>query len=273
MPARIKELLASGKLVRIFNLGQHVSPKLVEMVAIHGGFDAFWLDHEHGGMTLEATEHTARAIRAAGLDSFVRMAPTDYATMMRFLEVGVGGIMAATIRTAAEAEQVVRWVKFAPRGHRGMNGANVDGRYGTIPMAEYAERANRETFVSVQIETAEAVENIDAIAAVADVDLLFVGPADLSQSLGVTGQFTHPRCLEAIDRIAAACRNAGKTWGIVPIGPEYAQRMVERGCRMFVIGSDVGAFHRGIEASKGLYPSFFPPGDAPPDAPATYAGR
>jgi 2-dehydro-3-deoxyglucarate aldolase/4-hydroxy-2-oxoheptanedioate aldolase len=100
-----------------------------------------------------------------------------------------------------------------------------------------------------------------------------VGPADLSQFLGVPGEFMHPRCLEAIDRVAAACKRTGKAWGIVPVGLEYAQHMVDRGCQMFVVGSDVGSFHRGIEASKNVYPLFFPHDHAPPDARSLYAGR
>ena len=118
MGARIKGMLAAGKLVRVFSMGQLAGPKLVELAALQGGFDAFWLDHEHSGISLEAVENTARAVRAAGLDSFVRMAATDYASLMRFLEVGTGGIMAAQVETPDEAERIVRWAKFA-RGAAG----------------------------------------------------------------------------------------------------------------------------------------------------------
>src|ERR1700737_1509133 len=112
MAGRLKQCLAGGRPARVFNRGEKISPKMGEIVALNGGFEAFWLDHEHAGISLEAVEQTARAVRAAGLDSFVRLAATDYATVMRFLEVGAGGILAATVRTPNEAEQIVRWVKF-----------------------------------------------------------------------------------------------------------------------------------------------------------------
>lgn len=266
MVTRIKSLLAEGQVVRVFSLGALIDPKVVEMVALRGGFDAFWIDHEHGGHSLGAVENSARAVRAAGLDSFVRMAPTDYATMMRFLEVGAGGIMAAQVRTAEEAEQVVGWVKFAPRGRRGLAGGNIDGDFGMIPLAEYTARCNRETFVAIQIENAESLDHLDAIARVPDVDLLFVGPADLSQSLGITGQFDHPRLLAAFEKVSAACASAGVAWGTVALGPESARWMVERGCRLFEVASSVGAIHQGLQAVKARYPDFFPPDREPAPA-------
>ena len=95
------------------------------------------------------------------------------------------------------------------------------------------------------------------IAAVPDVDLLFVGPADISQVLGVPGDFENPKCLATIEGIARACADAGKPWGIVPRGLEYAERMRGWGCRMFVFGFDIHAVHAGVRASKERYASFF----------------
>ena len=216
MPSGIKRLLGEGKLVRVFSTGQLLGPKLVEMVALRGGFDAFWLDHEHAGVTLEAVEQAVRAVRAAGLDSFVRMAVTDYASVMRFLEVGAGGIMAAHVRTAEEAERVVGFVKFPPRGRRGLNGSNRDGDFGMIPHAEYVAKCNRESFVAIQIENAEGLADVEAIARVPDVDLLFIGPADLSSSLGIVGQYDHPNFRAAMDRIIAVAGAEGLPWAPCP---------------------------------------------------------
>ena len=124
--------------------------------------------------------------------------------------------MVSMVHGPDDAEQAVRWAKFWPRGERGINGGNRDGRFGLTPLAEYAARANAETFVGIQIETAGAIASVAEIAAVPDVDLLFVGPADISQVLGVPGDFENPKCLDAIERIARACAEAGKPWGIVP---------------------------------------------------------
>jgi 2-dehydro-3-deoxyglucarate aldolase/4-hydroxy-2-oxoheptanedioate aldolase len=250
---RIKELLAAGRTVRMFGLGQLCSPKLVEVVGEHGGFDALWLDHEHGGLTMKDIELATLAARAYDLDSFVRMPGTDYASAMRALEAGAGGIMISMIRSAAEAEQAVRWAKFAPRGDRGLNGSNRDGRFGLDPLPEYIARANAQTFVGVQIETAGAIAAISEIAAVPDLDLLFVGPVDISQVMGVPGQFEHSRCLETIEAIAQTCARAGKPWGIVPWGPEYAERMASWGCRLFVYAFDMRVMHTGIRATIDRY--------------------
>lgn len=250
MPSVIKRLLEKGELVRVFSTGQLMGPKLVELAALRGGFDAFWLDHEHTGVTLQGVEQTVRAIRAAGLDSFVRLAATDYATVMRFLEVGAGGIMAAHVRSADEAERVVGFVKFPPRGRRGLNGSNRDGDFGTIPFAEYVAKCNRETFIAIQIENADALADIEAIARVPDVDLLFIGPADLSSSLGIVGQYDHPTFRAAMDRIISVADAAKMPWGTVPIGLDYTRELLRRGCRMLELGSDIGTIRLGLEASR-----------------------
>lgn len=257
---RIKELLAQGEVVRLFGVGQLVSPKLIEIVGEHGGFDGLWLDQEHAGLTMKEIEWATLAARAHGMDHFVRLPATDYAAIMRPLEAGAGGVMVSMVRSAAEAEQAVRWAKFWPRGERGLNGGNRDGRFGLTPIPDYVARANAETFVGIQIETAGALASAAEIARVPDVDLLFVGPADISQVLGVPGDFENPRCLEAIEGIARACAEAGKPWGIVPRGPEYAARMRGWGCRMFVLGFDIHAVHAGIRAAKQRYAAFYPEG-------------
>jgi 2-dehydro-3-deoxyglucarate aldolase/4-hydroxy-2-oxoheptanedioate aldolase len=257
MGSRIKEVLGRDGIVRVFGMGQLCSTKLIEVVALAGGYDAIWLDQEHSGLTVRDIELASLACRAHGLDSFVRVAPTDYATVMQPMEAGAGGVMAAQIRTASEAEQFVRWAKFYPRGLRGMTGAGVDGKFSVMPQDEYAEQANRDTFVAIQIETVEAVENVSAIAAVKDVDLLFVGPSDLAQALGLTGQFDHPRCYETIERIAGACQAAGKPWGIIGRNSAYSARWVDRGCKFLVLGADVILAQRGIAAIKQSFGEFF----------------
>jgi 2-dehydro-3-deoxyglucarate aldolase/4-hydroxy-2-oxoheptanedioate aldolase len=241
----------------MFGVGQLLSPKLIEIVGEHGEFDALWIDVEHAGLTMKDVEIATMAARAYGMDHFVRLPATDYASIMRPLEAGAGGVMVSMVRGPEDAEQAVRWAKFWPRGERGMNGGNRDGRFGLMPISEYAPKANAETFVGIQIETSGAIDSVAEIAAVPDVDLLFVGPADLSQVMGVPGDFENPKCLNAIQRIARACEAAGKPWGIVPRGTEYAERMRGWGCRMFVLGFDIHVMHAGIRAAKERYSGFF----------------
>jgi len=255
---RIKQMLNEGKVVRAFGLGQLLSPKLIEILGEHGEFDALWLDFEHAGLTMKDIELATMAARSYGMDHFVRLPATDYATVMRPLEAGAGGVMISMVGSPAEAEQAVRWAKFWPRGERGLNGGNRDGRYGLTPLAEYTAQANASIFIGIQIETAGALASVAEIAAIPDVDLLFVGPSDLSQVLGVTGDFENPKCLSAIENIARACADAKKPWGVVPRGPEYAARMRSWGCQMFVLGADIRAMHEGIRLVKERYAPFFP---------------
>jgi 2-dehydro-3-deoxyglucarate aldolase/4-hydroxy-2-oxoheptanedioate aldolase len=257
MGAQLKALLRQDRVLRVFAFGQFCSGKLVELVGWHGGFDAVWLDQEHAGLTVAQLEEATRAARACGLDSFVRLAPTDYATVMRALEAGAGGVMAAMVRSARQAEEVVAWSKFHPRGLRGVNGTGVDGRYGSTPAPEYFARANAETVVGVQIECAEAVEQVEVIASVADLDFLFIGPADLSQSLGVPAQWEHPRLWQAIEKVAHAASARRLPWGILPLGLAHARRCVELGCRILSIGVDAWAFQKGVGSYKNDYAEFF----------------
>jgi 2-keto-3-deoxy-L-rhamnonate aldolase RhmA len=254
---RIKQLLAGGKVVRVFGAGQLLSPKLIEIVGEHSEFDALWLDAEHAGIGMKDVELATMAARAYNMDHFVRLPATDYSAVMRPLEAGANGLMVSMVRSAEDAERAVRWAKFWPRGERGLNGGNRDGRFGLTPAAEYTAAANASTFIGIQIETASALEAAAEIAAVPDVDLLFVGPADLSQVLGVPGDFENPRCLEAIERIARTCADAKKPWGIVPRGSDYATRMRAWGCQMFVFGLDIHVVHAGIRAAKDRYAPFF----------------
>jgi 2-dehydro-3-deoxyglucarate aldolase/4-hydroxy-2-oxoheptanedioate aldolase len=257
MGARLKELLSQGKLVRVFCLGQLCSAKLLEMVGLLGGYDAVWLDQEHGSLTLEQIEQATRAARACGLETFVRLAPTDYAAVMRPLEAGAGGIMAAQVRSARQTEEIVRWAKFYPRGIRGINNTGIDGRYGAMPLADYLRQSNANTFIAIQIEHADAVGDVEQIAAVKEVDVLFVGPADLSQSMGLPGEWDHPHIWQAVQRVAQAARNCGIHWAILPPTLAYAQRCVELGCRMLSLGIDVWAVQRGLKAFQMEYGEFF----------------
>src|SRR5438105_3338448 len=250
---KLKSLLQQGKLVKVFGLGQLCHPKVVEIIGLHGGYDAVWLDQEHAGLSIEQIEHASRAARGTGLDSFVRLAPTDYATVMRPLEAGAGGVMAAQVRDARQAREVVHWAKFHPLGLRGVNGTGVDGAYGALPVSDYFEKANAETFVAIQIEHIDAVRDVEAIAAIPGIDVLFIGPADLGQSMGLVGQWDHADVWQAIERVARATRESEIAWAILPRDPAYARRCVDLGCRMLSIGLDVWSVQRGLASFLAEY--------------------
>jgi 4-hydroxy-2-oxoheptanedioate aldolase len=257
MPGFFKDLLATDKLIRVFCTGRLVHPISIQLFGLAGGYDGFWLDAEHAGISTDQITMAALVGRACGLGGFVRMPVTNYAAVTQALESGVDGVMAAQVVSAAEAEKFVSWAKFAPRGVRGVNTQGADAHFTHKTPLELAHDANRDHFVAIQIETLSAVEEADQIAAIDGVDLLFVGPSDLSQALGVLGQPDHETVWAAIDRVAAACRRHGKAWGIVPAGPAYADRCAEKGCRMITFGSDVAAMRLGVQALKTMYASRF----------------
>lgn len=254
---RMKEKMARGELVRVFAAGRLMHHNLIQMLGQSGLFDGVWLDHEHTGCSMEQLEVAALAARSSGLESFVRIAPTDYAVITRCLEAGGGGVMAAQVFSAAQTEQIVQWARFAPRGCRGLNTGGFDGRFAALSPKEFTDKATREAFVAIQIETKQSVEEVEAIAAIDGVDLLFIGPSDLSQAYGVTGDFFHKDCLAAIDRVAAACRQHHKPWGAVTPNPEHAAMLVEKGCQMLSPTNDVKIIHAGLAAMKKQFEALF----------------
>ncbi|QDU95911.1 HpcH/HpaI aldolase family protein [Lignipirellula cremea] len=252
-----KELLASDELIRVFALARIPHPIIVEHYALIGGYHGFWIDQEHGGTTTQETIVLSMAARANGMDSFVRVAPEGYWAVSHALESGAGGVMGAQIQSAEHAEEFVSWTKFAPRGKRGFNTSGRDAQYTHKPAAQFAVDANRDSFVSIQIETLGSLNEVDAIAAIDGVDLLFVGPADMSQSLGCVGQYEHAKVWEAIDAVAAACHKHGKHWGTLPASAEFAQKSLDRGCRMLTLGNEMLAMRRGLQAVKDTFAQCF----------------
>jgi 4-hydroxy-2-oxoheptanedioate aldolase len=253
----LKQKLASGQRVNVFAVSRLYHPNMIEMFAIQGGFDGFWIDAEHASFSANDIEVAAAYARSVDLDCFVRIPPNDYSLVTRCIESGAEGVMAAMITSAAQAEEFVQWSKFAPRGKRGLNAGCHNGSFGTRPVAEFCADANERSFVAIQIETLQALEECDQIAAIEGVDLLFIGPSDLSQALGATGDFMHEDCIAAIKKVAAACEKHGKTFGAVTTTPEHAHMLAEFGCKMISPTNDIRTFNAGIKAVKESFKEFF----------------
>jgi len=250
MATTLKDRIIAGDRLVTFAVGRMFHPNVVQYLGMTEAFDGFWIDVEHAGLSVSDIEHAVSAGKAYGLEAFVRIPPTDYATVTRCFESGAMGVMAAQIDSAEHAEEFVSWAKYAPRGRRGLNPLGHDGHFGSFALADHAKHANDATMVAIQIETAGAVEEVGAIAAVDGVDLLFVGPSDLGQALGVTGDIMHESCLAAIDAVAAACRRHGKHWGAVTPTPEYASLLVEKGCTLVTPTNDVKLVSAGLATVK-----------------------
>jgi 2-keto-3-deoxy-L-rhamnonate aldolase RhmA len=234
-------------------LGALAGPKWVELAGLYPQVGGVWIDQEHSAIYQHQLEMLLIACRAAGLDAFARVAPTDYTAIMRPYEAGCSGIMAAQIRTLPEVHQVLRWAHYPPLGQRGLFLGNAESRYGKVAAAEHLERASRQRWVAIQIETLEALEQVDAIAAEPGVDWLFVGPADLACALGVPGQVLHPRCREALNHVAQSCRQHGKPWGTLSRTVEHAECCRDLGCQLFSVYGDLDVVHHGFAATRTMF--------------------
>lgn len=229
-------------------------PSVYELAGLMG-FDGIWMDLEHHGYSVETAANLMRAARAGGLatDIVARPGKGEFMRMARLLEAGATGIMYPRCDNAEEAREVVRWAKFAPIGQRGFDGSGADAPYCTIPMADYVAEANRQTFVLIQVEEPRALEQAEAIAAVPGVDMLMLGPADFSVLTGIPGKIDHPTVDAAIQTVARAAANAGKHWAATCGSVDYAQRMVDRGCRLLFHGADIVMVKNGLEQMRAAF--------------------
>lgn len=180
-PNRLRRLLARGQPAFGPNL-QIPSPDLVEIIGL-AGYDFVMLDGEHGAAFTRLPE-LLLACDAAGITSIVRVPSHERSVLLPPLEIGAGGLQVPFVNNAAQARALVHETKYAPLGGRGVSAVSRAARYGFVDGRKYQRDANRETLLCVQLESREAVENAAEIAAVPGVDLIFIGPADLAQSLG-----------------------------------------------------------------------------------------
>jgi 4-hydroxy-2-oxoheptanedioate aldolase len=213
-------------------------PSLYELVSLMG-FDGIWMDLEHHGYSVETAGGLMRAARVGGADIMARPGKGEFMRLGRLLEAGAQGIM--------YPREVVGWSKFAPLGRRGFDGGNPDTPYCTVPMADYIRQANEETFLVLQLEDQQAVNNARAIAEVEGVDVLFFGPADFTVLSGIPGQFDHPLVHEAIRTIADAAKQTGKHWGMPSGTVERTQQLLDLGARFICHGCDLIMVKNGLE--------------------------
>jgi 2-keto-3-deoxy-L-rhamnonate aldolase RhmA len=207
------------------------SAGLVELLG-HFGFDGVFLDCEHGPGSWEDIEHMVRAAEVAGYSAVVRVDRNDAATITRALDRGAGGVQIPHVNTAAEAAAAVQHAKYAPLGHRGWSGWRAV--FGEDP-AEYPRRANAETLVVVMLEEAEALDNLNEILRVDHIDVFFVAPGDLAQSMGFPGQTDHPQVNAAIEDALRRVRAAGRTSGTLTT-PATLDRHLELGVQFLYVG-------------------------------------
>ena len=229
---RVKKILNEGGLALGTYTGGIADPQIVEIIG-HAGFDAAFIDMEHTSFDLRDVQLMVMAAERVGITPIVRTPGFDPAFVLRLLDMGVQGIQLPHISDARAAREAVKAVRYPPLGERGMAGASRASDFGKIPLREHMERSNREITLAVMIEDLPAVADIDAIASVEGIDLVAVGPSDMSRALGVSGTPDHPRLVETIHRVADAVRKGGVARLALPMNhgalPRNAAQLKELG--------------------------------------------
>lgn len=212
------------------------SPALAEAMG-SVGFDYLVLDMEHVAIDVPDAMAMMQAMEASGTPALVRLAWNDMVLVKRILDAGAQSILLPYVQTAEEARLAVSYTRYPPKGVRGVAGVHRASRWGTV--RNYLKEAEKELMVNIQLESMGAVEQIEEIAAIDGVDGLFIGPADLSASMGLLGDMGNPKVQEQLERGAKYCNKIGKPIGIVAGTPEMCKRYVEYGYDYVAVGVDV----------------------------------
>ena len=220
---------------------------LLAEAAGHAGFDFGVIDMEHGPLDLGDVVHLLQAVAGTRLVPVVRVPWNDTVTIKRVLDAGATTLLVPFVQNAAEAAAAVAATRYRPQGVRGMAGMSRAARFGTQP--DYLTTANKQMAVIVQIETETALADLEAIARVDGVDAIFIGPADLSGSMGLVGQTTHPKVMDAMARAAQRCHALGKPIGSIGVEPEVVAQYRAAGYDFLAVNSDIGLFVQAAQQS------------------------
>ncbi len=227
------------------------SPVVAEICAT-SGLDWLLIDAEHSPNGLEAISAQLIAVHGNGAIAVVRPPVGDQVGIKQLLDLGAQNLLIPMVDTAEQAEQLVSFTRYPPRGVRGVGSALARAsRWNRIE--NYLDRAEETISLTVQIETTLAVENVAAIAAVDGVDALFIGPSDLAASMGLLGQQDHPDVVAAALHCIKVIKAAGKKVGINAFAPATAKKYIEAGVDFILVGADVAMLARSSEALADTY--------------------
>lgn len=235
----LKDALNQGQTV----LGSFVSinsPDLVEIMGI-SGFDFAIFDTEHGPMNPQGLANLFRSAELRGMVPVARVTNSDPTTILRTLDVGAKAIHIPQVNSVEAAENVSRAARYFPRGTRGM-AMPRSASYGALQPDEYRRQANEDVMVIPHCENILALNVLEGIAAVEGIDMVFLGPFDMSQSLGIPGQISHPRMDEVRERVLSVIADAGKPAGTFVTSIEEAKLRREQGFRYLAYGVDARIF-------------------------------
>jgi 2-dehydro-3-deoxyglucarate aldolase/4-hydroxy-2-oxoheptanedioate aldolase len=243
----VKQNLRAGKLQLGTGFGQFRSPEIPKMLAA-AGFQWAFLDTEHGGFDLETIQDICRVSVMAGLCPIVRVAELQYSLVARALDCGAQGIIFPRVEQPELLERAVSWTKFPPAGMRGYGLTAVQVDYEPLSFPQIIEHINANSMVVLQIETRRALEAREELLAVPGIDAVMIGPADLSISLGVPGEFQHPKMIDAMEAIRDSCIRRKVAPGTQTRTPALAKFWKERGMLFLGCSNDSAMlYERAVE--------------------------
>ncbi len=250
---RLKAMLAQGQSV-IGTFVKLTDPAIPEILAL-AGFDFFVLDTEHVAVDREQLTNIVRAADAAGITPLVRVRENQQVEILQNLDLGYAGVQVPNVDTPQQARDLASYVKYTPDGVRGLSPSVRACDYGTCGVKAYIAAANANTMIVSHCETKTCVENLDGILEVPGIDVIFIGPMDLSQSYGVPGDTADPAVQAAIADVTRKALAAGKTVGTVAGTPEAARELIQKGVRYILLASDQGMIYKwgrtAVDAIKG----------------------
>lgn len=217
------------------------SPCMIEVLGL-SGWDYVLMDMEHSPFAIERVEHLVRAAELVGICPIVRVAEQHVSSVLHPLDKGAGGLLVPMVNTADAARRIVTSAKFSPLGNRGMDIYSRAAKYGYKEKNAHFSESNENTVLAVQIEGSEGVANLEQILGVPGVDVIYIGPYDLSQSLGVPGQVSHPLVVEKIEMISRMAREADRVTGIYVDDIATAESYFRLGVRFFTVSVDIRIF-------------------------------
>ena len=219
-------------------------------IAANAGAEFAVYDMEHTGWDVETIRMLIATTPRPKLVPIVRIPTTQYHFVSRVLDMGAMGIMAPMVESAAEARLLVQSAKYPPVGRRGAAFSIAHDDYKNDSIAEVVRSSNAEVLIIAQIETAAGLNNLEEIAAVAEIDVLWIGLYDLANSLGLPGQMQHPQIQSAIDQVLAACNRHGKVPAVLVTSVEEGRAQIQRGFRLVAFGGDVWIYQTAL--TQGL---------------------
>lgn len=238
--SRVLKKMRAGKVATSIKLNM-ADPRVAEIAAMCG-FDCIWIDLEHVPNDYCTIENVVRAAKNYDTDILTRVSKGSYSDYIRPLEADSTAIMIPHVMSLEEAKKIVYYTKFHPIGRRPIDGGNADGKYCMIPANEYMKEANENRFVVIQIEDPEPLDELEEICALPGIDMIFFGPADFSQGIGVPNDFANEKVLETRKRVAYTARKHGKFAGTVG-GIQNQDMLIDLGYQFINLGSDVRALY------------------------------